>query len=770
MASNNRNTWVKRRSYTSLDRICVHSKQIKCSQKAIKSKPPKGSIDRVASRHSLLCLFVLQQSTSAVTSKLCSATISPAVAIIGYDCNSNSLNVTTVSRLGVEECRIPRNTLNVTRQYIQLLQLTDYQEVEVLQCKIELHRTVQHCGMHSHTSAVQRGIAEYISEISKNACEDAHLTGVYNYGGHSVIRGLKVNSTTSHPITLAGTLTPEGACSGTSYADPYGSWNDVVVQATIKITLTSQTARVDLDNNKLYLRSGTTCNFRDNYCIDSEGGYSYWHTLPKDYCKFSRYSILYEGYAEKAVDPRAFHPETLYSVTTEDITFALTIKKKELICGYHVQKTEHPKLLIFETRKGESFAEHHTPSTSNLDIFAYINSKFIYVEKHMKSQIQNLYHDVLYQRCTQERETIKNSLAIAHSSPDQFAYNLMKGPGFMSLIAGEIVHIMRCIPVEVRFVHSDECYAELKGEPQQREPINLQAVNPLNFFKNLIRWTPTVVKRTKLKSSKGRKKTKVAQGSDKEKLSLTPVTLGDDSISPTKDTPSISSAITPTESQEVLNSYILTAEKEAQDTPLIIDDDDSFIYLYDEDPIGSPYVPEPATEGETLEVPYIPTAIPSSSKADEEKEIPIPEPKDQGFVPIPFTREYSLPREWDDCNAPASRAETVAPKTTGQKTKLQKQRRRTRGCNTAQPEPQNPGPPTNESRAQHQVPDPIYLKDYRKKREAARKAQHIVDKRRGAKDLYKYWRRPNRRSSYRRTVRRPKSKGNPLKNKRSRQS
>ncbi|KAL7289543.1 hypothetical protein TKK_0016517 [Trichogramma kaykai] len=388
--------------------------------------------------------------------------ISPAVAIIGYDCNSNSLNVTTVSLLGVEECRIPRNTLNVTRQYIQLLQLTDYQEVEVLQCKVELHRTVQHCGMHSHTSAVRHGIAEYISEISKNACEDAHLTGVYNYGGNSVIRGLKVNSTTSHPVTLAGTLTSEGACSGTSYADPYGSWNDVVVQATIKITLTSQTARVDLDNNKLYLRSGTTCNFRDNYCIDSEGGYTYWHTLPKDYCKFSKYSILYEGYAEKAVDPRAFHSETLYSVTTEDITFALTVKKRELICGYHVQKTEHPKLLIFETRKGESFAEHHTPSTNNLDIFAYINSKFIYVEKHMKTQIQNLYHDVLYQRCTHERETIKNSLAIAHSSPDQFAYNLMKGPGFMSLIAGEIVHIMRCIPVEVRFVHSNECYAELK--------------------------------------------------------------------------------------------------------------------------------------------------------------------------------------------------------------------------------------------------------------------------------------------------------------------
>ncbi|CAB0030804.1 unnamed protein product [Trichogramma brassicae] len=42
-------------------------------RKAIKSKPPKGCVDRVISRHSLLCLFELQQSTSAGTFKWCTA-------------------------------------------------------------------------------------------------------------------------------------------------------------------------------------------------------------------------------------------------------------------------------------------------------------------------------------------------------------------------------------------------------------------------------------------------------------------------------------------------------------------------------------------------------------------------------------------------------------------------------------------------------------------------------------------------------------------------
>ena len=44
------------------------------------------------------------------------------------------------------------------------------------------------------------------------------------------------------------------------------------------------------------------------------------------------------------------------SLSTQDITFALTAKSKETVCGYVVIKTEHPKLLIYETTKAESFA------------------------------------------------------------------------------------------------------------------------------------------------------------------------------------------------------------------------------------------------------------------------------------------------------------------------------------------------------------------------------------------------------------------------------
>ena len=138
------------------------------------------------------------------------------------------------------------------------------------------------------------------------------------------------------------------------------------------------------------------------------------------------------------------------------------IKSVERVCVYVTFPTEHLKLIIYETVKGESFAGNNKISIDNLDIFAYVNSKLVYVEKHIKTQIRCLYRDVLLQRCNIERQTFKNALAIATHAPDEFAYNLMKEPGYMAVTAGEVVHVIKCVPVEVMVQHGEEYYAELK--------------------------------------------------------------------------------------------------------------------------------------------------------------------------------------------------------------------------------------------------------------------------------------------------------------------
>ena len=62
---------------------------------------------------------------------------------------------------------MPSNTLNVSRKYVQLLQVNEFVETQAIQCKLEVHRTVFYCEMHSHISIVNNGEHEYLYDISK---------------------------------------------------------------------------------------------------------------------------------------------------------------------------------------------------------------------------------------------------------------------------------------------------------------------------------------------------------------------------------------------------------------------------------------------------------------------------------------------------------------------------------------------------------------------------------------------------------------------------
>lgn len=315
--------------------------------------------------------------------------------------------------------------------------------------------------MHSHISTVMNAQAEYILEISADQCKMMHLNGVFSIGANNFIHGIKVNRTATQSVTFAGSASSDGQCSGAQYSDPYGTWNNVIVQGTITFTLTSYQTTMNLETNQIRLKSGTTCPYSDTSCIDIDGKHTFWQALPTDHCKFIHYNVLYEGYANRMVDTLYEQPQIVDSLSTQDITFALAKTGEEPICGYTLIKTEHPKLLILETKRGESFATRRRLSTENLDIFAYINSKFVYVEKHIRTQMNLLYRNVLKQRCTLEQQVLKGALSLAINSPDEFAYQIMKGPGYMAVISGEIAHIIKCTPVEVKIQHIKECYSEL---------------------------------------------------------------------------------------------------------------------------------------------------------------------------------------------------------------------------------------------------------------------------------------------------------------------
>lgn len=380
--------------------------------------------------------------------------------LTGYDCESANLNITTLSLLDIEQCNVEDIEPEQTNVYVQLMQMSDHSKTRAIQCRIEIDRTIFYCGMHSHISLVSNGRKQYVQELGNDACRRTHETGSVTLAS-TIIDRIVGNSTNLRSITLAGKVGVDGTCKGAEYTDGYGSWDSVVVQATVRITLRNLEASVKRSSGEVILPSGVRCPAADGTCQDSDGAETYWTIAVEDSCHFERYDILYEGGAVR-LSPRANQTSaTVYTVTTGDTTFALTKTEEFNVCGYKLFRTEHPKLLVLETQRGRTFKIRSKITIDNLDIFAYVNSKFVYVEKHVKTQLTRMYQDIMEQKCALEHQILRNALSLSSIAPDEMAYRIMKTPGYTAVTSGEVIHLVKCAPAKCRIRHTEGCYNEL---------------------------------------------------------------------------------------------------------------------------------------------------------------------------------------------------------------------------------------------------------------------------------------------------------------------
>lgn len=128
----------------------------------------------------------------------------------------------------------------------------------------------------------------------------------------------------------------------------------------------------------------------------------------------------------------------------------MTVKTKTTTCNIPSFTTDHPKLIIVE-KYGNNYPFTKRPiNTGSLDLFTYVNAKFIYVEKHIRTQMSKMYHDVTLNRCELERDLLKTQLSIARSRPSEFVYIYEQGPGTNAVPLGEVIYLMRCITAPLK--------------------------------------------------------------------------------------------------------------------------------------------------------------------------------------------------------------------------------------------------------------------------------------------------------------------------------
>lgn len=70
----------------------------------------------------------------------------------------------------------------------------------------------------------------------------------------------------------------------------------------------------------------------------------------------------------------------------------------------------------------------------------YVNTKFVYLEKHTQKALKDMYKDLNIQRYLVESQVIQNQLSIAKIDASEFAYSLMNQPRYTGRTVGKIVY------------------------------------------------------------------------------------------------------------------------------------------------------------------------------------------------------------------------------------------------------------------------------------------------------------------------------------------
>jgi len=393
--------------------------------------------------------------------------ITTAHAIIGYDCTVNLINKTSFSLTQTKPCTIRQHKISKEIVEIQLIQPRVIKKIKTFHCLVELRHIVSRCGK-SWFQTYDGGFYSDIPKIERDECYDMIKSRRYQIQGIQRIIHLTGEKTKWTGETW-GTNDDGGNCQpGPPFSVGAHHFDRPIRTSDIMITTYTESANLDIGTNKIIFGDGTRCDYTNMECFTNQKGYAFWDSFVHIESCFSQpdnFQVLYQGQATKITEYfKNKIPYISYLFTTHGHDISIASKMAHEQCGIEVIQTEHPKLTIIENVSG--MRGNFPIKVTNLEpedtnIMLYFNQKLVYMMRHIKMQVDQLYEQIQLDRCRVEQLALRNELAIAFMSPELFAYNYFKEPGYMAVRRGEVVHVAKCARVSVNFRDDPICYDEL---------------------------------------------------------------------------------------------------------------------------------------------------------------------------------------------------------------------------------------------------------------------------------------------------------------------
>lgn len=391
----------------------------------------------------------------------------PVVAgLVAFDCNSKSVNLTTISLVSTPSCDPSTANITTTDVKIAVTQSTEKYELEFFRCHMESRNHMGRCGRSIDTFH-HAGLFSSISHPSRESCLRMHTQGLLSIVANTEMIDITVkpNEQTRFSYVSRGFVDSSGSCTpGPTLVREGRVYERPLVNTELVIILSKGTAMVLVEENQIRFPNGKTCRLSDDTCFDADYGEVFWTTL-KPLCDGpeSEKSLVYEGRATLVTDHTGNKTVQYVQVNYGGYDFQVLLEEKhEMICGYRSLHTEHPSLFVtFLSTTGPTFPLKRKMTSVDVSLLNFVNSKLVYSFRHVKQEVSRLFDLFNMDRCHAHNRITQNMMSLALLPPQEFAY-MYGGPRYSAVTRGEVVYLAKCRPVPVvPDLEEEGCFNEL---------------------------------------------------------------------------------------------------------------------------------------------------------------------------------------------------------------------------------------------------------------------------------------------------------------------
>ena len=383
-----------------------------------------------------------------------------STALLGYNCSHADIDVTEFSLLEENDCPEHNDVISQERVTVQLVQMRQYKYVHAYAMQVTRTLRVMAC----HGYGVTHEITQRVLSVSANQVMQVYEKGEFS-DGLIKLGSIPPNSTYSWNGNLRGYTHEHGWCEGETVRLHGLVYPNSVLVGQYDFVTKDSVVTADLRNDQLKVFGGEICKYSDKHCMSLVYGDIFWSTAESDKnCNPYSYPVLFDGVGLINHYPATSVTESkqIITVKSEHYAFSLVLTEKTMICSQQAFATEHALLyIIMVPPHGLRYFKKVKLHPLGINLNTYMDSKFIYVERHLQRQLSELNNNVMSQICKLERQVLANLKATAMLDPSQFGYAYKKQVGFSAIVRGEILYLIKCVPIRVFWRETGQCYQEI---------------------------------------------------------------------------------------------------------------------------------------------------------------------------------------------------------------------------------------------------------------------------------------------------------------------